>query len=445
MVETNGSERKRLEAARRLFEHFAELANAPFYVRLWDGSLIPMGRDAAEDLVVTLSGPGVLGSLLRGPNLENLLREYVHGRIEIQAPSLIEFFERVRKTRPKIKFREIKKSLLVKSSLQFLFATHEKDRVQLGYNRDETGRTASNRDNREFVQFHYDLSNDFYKLFLDPEMQYSCAYFNDWTHSLERAQLNKLEMICRKLRLKPGEKLLDIGCGWGGLICYAAKHYGVTSHGVTLSQKQFDFAQDKIDRMELRDRVSIELRDYNELEGTYDKIASIGMYEHVGIAQYPQYFRKIHSLLRDRGILLNHGITRRAKRDLKKFKKIRPENRLILKYIFPGSELDHVGHTVESLEAHGFEVHDVEGWREHYALTCKYWCQRLEAESERAISFVGPEKYRMWIAYLAGVSLGFADGSLRIFQVVASKHRARGPAELPPSRGDLYERPFGPS
>ncbi|MCA9412601.1 MAG: class I SAM-dependent methyltransferase, partial [Candidatus Omnitrophica bacterium] len=140
-----------------------------------------MGRDAAEDLVVTLSGPGVLGSLLRGPNLENLLREYVHGRIEIQAPSLIEFFERVRKTRPKIKSRDIKKSLLLKSSLQFLFATHEKDRVQLGYNRDETGRTASNRDNREFVQFHYDLSNDFYKLFLDPEMQYSCAYFNDWT------------------------------------------------------------------------------------------------------------------------------------------------------------------------------------------------------------------------------------------------------------------------
>ncbi|MEO6907231.1 MAG: cyclopropane-fatty-acyl-phospholipid synthase family protein, partial [Abditibacteriaceae bacterium] len=233
-------------------------------------------------------------------------------------------------------------------------------------------------------------------------------------------------------------KMLDIGCGWGGLICYAAQHYGVHAHGVTLSQRQHDWAQEKIKRLNLQDRVSVELRDYNDLEGTYDKVSSVGMFEHIGIANYPTYFAKVFNLLRDKGIFLNHGITRRAKASHKNFRKITPEKRLILKYIFPGSELDHIGHVQECMEASRFEIHDVEGWREHYALTTRMWCDRLCAEREKAIQMVGTERYRLWVAYLAAVSFNFADGPLRIYQIVATKHESKGTSGMPPTREDLY-------
>ena len=205
-----------------------------------------------------------------------------------------------------------------------------------------------------------------------------------------------MEMICRKLRLEPGESMLDIGCGWGGLICYAASHYGVKAHGVTLSQQQHDFAQAKIRRLGLEKRVTVELRDYRDLDGSYDKIASIGMFEHIGVANYPNYFSKVRSMLRDRGILLNHALARSSKKTKRKARKIRPERKLLLKYIFPGSELTSVGFTQDSMEHHGFEVHDVEALREHYALTCRAWCKRLSANQEKAIKLVGYERYRMW-------------------------------------------------
>jgi len=332
----------------------------------------------------------------------------------------------------------LRTGLLLRAALPFLLAPAEQVGPHHAFAGDEVARTAGPRANRDYIQFHYDLGNEFYQLFLDPEMQYSCGYFTDWSNTLEQAQHDKMEMICRKLRLTSGEKLLDIGCGWGGLICHAAQRYGVKAHGVTLSQTQFDFAQEKIRRLGLEGQVTIELRDYSTLQGKYDKIASIGMYEHVGIANYPAYFGKICSLLRDRGILLNHGITLAAKPTRRGFRRIRPEQRLILKYIFPGGELDHIGHTCQSLEVSRFEVHDAEDWREHYAQTTRLWCQRLTARREEAIKLVGPERYRLWVAYLAGVSLAFLDGNVRIYQVVASKHAARGRAELPPTRADLY-------
>jgi cyclopropane-fatty-acyl-phospholipid synthase len=242
------------------------------------------------------------------------------------------------------------------------------------------------------------------------------------------------------LRLQPGEKLLDIGCGWGGLICYAAAHYKVKAHGVTLSQQQFDFTREKIKTLGLEELVSVELRDYATLDGSYDKIASIGMFEHIGIANMPKYFSKINSLLRDRGILLNHGISRHAKQSRRAVRRIRLERRLLLKYIFPGSELDNVGHTIDLLEIHGFEVHDVEAWREHYSLTTTQWYRRLMANREEAIRLVGSEKFRLWGLYLAGVSLGFADGSMHITQIVATKHAAKGPSGLPLTREDLYRQ-----
>ncbi len=440
---------KYLRAARRIFQHLAEVADARFSIKLWDGSIIPLGDKVDPDFYISIKGPGVLGGLLRRPSLENLIRQYATGNIDFHGGTLITFYELVRQRGQRSKGvstgqikKRLRKGLILREALPLLFAPGEEKKLAESYTGDDTGRKQSRRDEKDFIQFHYDLSNDFYQLFLDPEMQYSCAYFTNWENSLEQAQRDKLEMICRKLRLQPGERFLDIGCGWGGLICHAVKNYQVEGHGVTLSQKQYDFAVDKVKRLGLEDRIRIELRDYRELSGEYDKISSIGMYEHIGIANYVTYFSKVRSLLRDRGIFLNHGITRRAKHSKRRFSRITPGRRFIIKYIFPGSELDHIGHSVEVMEACGFEVHDVEAWREHYALTTRLWCHRLEANREEAIADVGEERFRLWIAYLAGVSFAFQDGSLRIFQTVATKHGRKGPSTLPPGRAHLYDRPF---
>lgn len=435
------SDDKQLSAARRILEHVAGKLNAQFSVRLWDDSMVPMGPDVDPRFFISLRGPGVLGTLLRNPSLETLLTHYASGDIDFHGGNLMEFGEVARKT-GRLRTRDLDKGLLLREAAALFFAPKDKADLKHGFTDDETGLNAARRDNKSFIQFHYDVSNEFYQLFLDPEMQYSCAYFTDWENTLEQAQQNKLEMICRKLRLQPGEKMLDIGCGWGGLICYAAKNFGVHAHGVTLSQTQHDFAQAKIKRLGLEDRVTVELKDYALVEGTYDKISSVGMFEHVGIANLPTYSRKVFDLLRDRGIFLNHGITRKAKADKRDFNKITPEKRLILKYIFPGSELDHVGHVQECMEAGGFEIADVEGWRWHYAITSRYWCERLSAHEDQAVALVGRERYRMWVAYLAAVSFNFADGPLRLYQIVATKHGAKGPSGMPPTRRHLYNKPF---
>ena len=431
------SNEKKLAAARKIFEHVGELMNARFSIRLWDRSTIPLGENVDTEFFIGINGPGVIGALLRRPTYENLLLQYINGSVSVHG-DLLDFISLAREKRPKKKLGKINKFFLLKQALPLLLSFSNKVSVQHAYRDDEVGRKESRRDNKEFIQFHYDISNDFYALFLDKELQYSCGYFTAPDNSLDQAQHDKLDMICRKLRLRPGEKLLDIGCGWGGLICHAAQKYDVTAHGVTLSQKQLDYAKAKIKKLGIEDRVTIELRDYATLDGTYDKIASVGMFEHIGIANMPKYFQKINSLLRDRGILLNHGLSRHAKATKRAARKIRPERRLLLKYIFPGSELDNVGHTIDLLEINGFEVHDVEAWREHYALTTRHWYRRLMARKEEAIRFVGIEKFRMWALYLAGASTGLADGSMHICQVVATKHAAKGASGLPLTRADLY-------
>ncbi len=434
------SDQRRLDAARRIFEHLAAVADIPFSLRLWDGTIVPLGHDAPADRYFSISGPGVLGSLLRRPSLDNLFRHYVSGHIDVHGSDLIACLNvaRAKKKQSKIRFGDLRKGFPWVQALPLLFARDRQ--VEIGHEVEgaEAGPAKTKGDDKDLIQFHYDVSNAFYQLFLDERMIYTCGYFTDWSNSLDQAQRDKLEMICRKLRLQPGERFLDIGCGWGGLMCYAAENFGVEALGVTLSQEQLDYAQTEIERRGLTDKVRVELKDYRDLTGQFDKIASIGMYEGISIANYEAYFKKIRGLLDDRGIFLNHGITRRAKRKIEKFGKISPGKQVILKYIFPGSELDHIGHTLQVMESCGFEVHDVEGLRLHYARTLRLWHDRLVTRREEAIALAGAELYRMWIAYLAGVMGAFEQGPLHLFQIVAAKQSAKAASPLPPTRDDLY-------
>ncbi len=408
-------------------------------VRLWDGSIVPLGSEVDGKYIIEFSGPGVIGSLMRRPTLETLVRLYATGHVSFEGGDLIEFASALKTSRSnRQRLRQISKPLIVKAALPFLFAkTHDSD-VSKDFRDDMVGRVERRRNNTDYVQFHYDVGNEFYELFLGKEMVYTCAYFKDPGNSLDQAQQDKLDMICRKLRLSPGDRMLDIGCGWGALICHAAQKYGATAHGITLSQQQHDYTQAKIDRLGLTGRVSVEMCDYADHTGSYDKVSSVGMSEHIGVANYPRYFAKINSLLRDRGMVLNHAIARRAKKSRRSMRRIRPERKLLLKYIFPGSELTPVGMTTDFLEKTGFEVQDVESWREHYALTTRMWCQRLSANKEAAIRIVGPERYRLWVAYLAGAAGGFEAGSIKLFQVVATKHAAKGLSGMPSTREHLY-------
>jgi len=428
---------RQLEVARALAQELGSRLDLNASLRLWDGSLTPLGRNVTGPFELKIAGPGVIGSLLRRPTLDNFIRHYVQKGIDFSGGTLIDLGSQLNRGGRSVKLKGRDAFALVARLSPFLLARGEVADDDQGFAGDITGRKRKTADNKDYIQFHYDLSDEFYALFLDPEMVYSCAYFTDWSNTIAQAQADKLEMICRKLRLKAGERLLDIGCGWGGLVCHAAKSYGVTAHGITLSENQLAFAREKVKRLGLEDRVTFELKDYSAMEGEFDKIASIGMYEHIGLKNIPLYMRKMQSLLAPDGLFLNHAIARRAPKTGWLKRRMRPEQKAIAKYIFPGGELDDIGHSIVAMERAGFEIQDVEAWRLHYARTCKLWCERLTAEREKAIAYVGEEKYRIWVAYLAGVSLAFSRGTLRIFQTLVSKNAKRPPA-IPPTRADLY-------
>ena len=293
------------------------------------------------------------------------------------------------------------------------------------------------RSNRENIQHHYDVSNAFYKLWLDERMIYSCAYFRAETDSLDQAQLQKLDHICRKLMLKPGDEFLDIGCGWGALILHAAQAYGVNATGITLSRNQHDHVKARIAEAGLEGRVKVELRDYLDLpeDRLYDKIASIGMFEHVGIRNYPRYFGKIRRVLKPGGLVLNHGITHNQLGATSLGSGI---GDFIEQYVFPGGQLAHVSRVIQGLAADGLELIDAEALREHYARTLWHWVDRLEANTEPARGEVGEERFRVWRIYLAGSAHAFDRGWLSIFQLLAGKPLADGSLPHPATREYMY-------
>src|SRR4051812_15509688 len=428
---------RRLQSLTSLLAHLRERLGIDIGFVLWDGTTVPADL-APTAMALAIADEGAVAALIRRPKLDTLFNLLVAARLELRNGTLFDLMALRPRVRSKDFRKALDKTLALSTAARFLFVSRGGPWPLEEVHGDKAGRDGSETSNKENIQYHYDLSNAFYALFLDPEMVYSCAHFTEPHDDIARAQRDKLDMICRKLRLKPGESFLDIGCGWGALITHAAKNYGVRAHGVTLAEEQFAFAKEKIARLGLQDLITIELKDYSGLDGTFDKIASIGMFEHVGYANHDRYFTAMNRLLKPDGLYLHHAITRTAKRNERQFfNKNTAEARAIARYIFPGGELDYIGMTAANLERHGFEVHDIEGWREHYARTTRLWHDRLLANFAAAECEVGAVKTRMWLIYLAGVSIAFDRAKLGIFQTLASKRR-RGASGVPLSRAGLY-------
>ena len=392
---------------RRIIGELSGKVQLPLALELWNGERY----DLSPSPTVTLRVPsaGALRYLIK-PNLAKLGEAYVEGHLEVRGP--------------------IADALRAAEGLASNLGESRIGRLPL------LRRHSKQRD-AEAIRYHYDVSNDFYALWLDRNMVYSCAYFKTGDEDIHTAQEQKLDHICRKLRLRPGDKLLDIGCGWGGLVRWAAKHYGVDATGITLSRNQHALATERIKADGLSDRCRVLLQDYRDVpgEGVYDKIASVGMFEHVGLKNLPLYFGVIRRLLKDGGVVLNHGIT-----------SVDPDSRsvglgagdFVEKYVFPHGELAHASLALREMAAAGLEVMDIETLRLHYAKTLWHWSERLEANLDAAFKFAGAKRLRIWRAYLAGCAHAFEQRWVSIHQMLAVKTDNPTTNPLPWSRDWIY-------
>ncbi len=292
----------------------------------------------------------------------------------------------------------------------------------------------SRKRDAEAIAHHYDVSNEFYALFLDPLMVYTCAYYRDPEGKLEEAQADKLDLVCRKLQLARGQTLLDIGCGWGSLAMWAARHYGVRAHGVTLSRLQAEYAAARIAREGLADRCRVEHRDFRDLpaDARYDTIAAVGVVEHVGPARYPAFFARVHAMLADGGLYLNHGITHEF------HWKRTSQTEFLERHVFPNGELTSLTATLTEMERAGWEILDVEGLRLHYARTCRHWVERLRARAGEARALVGERIYRTWLLYLTCSVMSFEWGALGLYQALLRKQGDATGGTAPRTRERLY-------
>jgi cyclopropane-fatty-acyl-phospholipid synthase len=382
----------------RLWERALRSVDVPVGLRLWDGTTAAAGAPGPCAFTVVLHSPAACRRLLVRPTALAFGEAFIAGTVDIEGDLF--------------------------AAMRALHALRDRP-PSLPWPRRRRRRV-------EAITYHYDVSNAFYELFLDQRMVYTCAYYRDPNADLDQAQADKLDLVCRKLRLAPGERLLDLGCGWGALVMWAAAHYGVRAHGVTLSAAQAEWAQRAIRRAGLGDRARVEHADYQELDGAdrFEKIAAIGLIEHLGAAAYPAYFGRVHELLVPGGLFLNHGITNRHG------DRRTSESEFLERHVFPGYEIPSVTRVQESMEAAGLEVLDVENLRPHYARTTRVWAQRLQARRAEALALVGERTYRIWVGYLAAASVAFESGWIGLHQIVGTQQTTR--AVVPWTRESVY-------
>lgn len=417
-----------IDHAKAIIAEIARHLLGDLSVELWNGEVVPLGPGARDDIRIVIASPAAIGRLVRSPRLMTLVEVYLAGDLDITGASPLDALGRWEHLRAVHLKRTVDRALILRHALPFLLARAPAD-AGLGFAARVRRIAGRGRDDQAMIQFHYDVSNAFYALFLGAEMQYSAAVFAESDADLDSAQRRKLDLICTKLRLGPGKRLLDIGCGWGGLAAYAAEHYGAIVHGVTLSAAQLEAARTRTARFGAR--VTLELRDYRTLDASeaYDAIAQIGMFEHVGIDNHDTFFAQMARLLAPGGLYLHQATTRRATRDLSRFRRKSAYMKVINRWIFPGGELDYIGLTATNLERWGFEVRDVETMREQYYLTLKAWSERLYARGDEAAAEAGVARTRLWLLYFALSCMGFWRGVLCDFQTLAQK-KVTGPSGL---------------
>ncbi|MGW0627311.1 class I SAM-dependent methyltransferase [Streptomyces sp. NPDC002758] len=419
------------DAALRLKNLFEQLLGAPLPVRIraWDGS--QAGPPAGPVLVVR--NRRALRRLLWKPGELGLARAWVAGELDVDgdlygaldrlAGFIWERGEDARTLAQALRDPDVRAAArgLLKLAGPPIPPAPPREEVR------RRRHLHTRHSDRRAISHHYDVGNDFYELVLGPSMVYSCAYWED-AGTLESAQEDKLELICRKLALTPGQRLLDVGCGWGSMAIHAARDHGVSVVGVTLSREQAAYARKRVADEGLTDKVEIRVQDYRDVsDGPYDAISSIGMAEHVGAERYLEYAENLHRLVKPGGRLLNHQIARRPRRDESAYS----VDEFIDAYVFPDGELAPIGTTVTQLERAGFEVRDVESIREHYALTLRRWVERLEADWDQAVRLTSPGRARVWRLYMAASALAFEHNRIGVNQVLAVRTPLSGASGMP--------------
>ncbi|MFD5765672.1 class I SAM-dependent methyltransferase [Streptomyces sp. NPDC127049] len=421
------------DAATRLATLAEELLGTPLPVRLraWDGSEAgPPGRGP----VLVIRDRRALRRMMWKPGELGLARAWVAGEIDVEG-DLYEaldrlsglIWERAEESGGLLASVRDPRIRAAAASLVRLAGPLPPPKPPVEEARGRSGGRHSRRRDKQAISHHYDVGNDFYALVLGPSMVYSCAY---WTNggTLEDAQRDKLDLIARKLALKEGDRLLDVGCGWGSMAIHAAREYGARVVGITLSREQAAFARKRIAEEGLTDRIEIRVQDYRDVpDGPFDAISSIGMAEHVGAEQYREYADLLHGLLKPGGRLLNHQISRRPEPDEEAYR-IDP---FIDAYVFPDGELAPMGRTLTTLEDAGFEVRDVEAIREHYALTLRRWVANLERDWDRAVRLVSPGRARIWRLYMAASAVSFERNRIGVNQFLAVRTPVSGRSGLP--------------